>query len=127
MRFLSMIRVDEKTGQQPSEKLMEDMGKLIDEMTRSGQLITTAGLRPTSEGFRVRLRNGKLTTTTGPFTETKEVIGGYALIEAKSKEEAIELTHRFLHVHGDEWDLECEVRPLDDPIFGEGCPGMKEG
>lgn len=123
MRFLSMIRVDEKTGQQPTEKLMEDMGKLIDEWTRSGTLITTAGLRPTAEGFRVRLRNGKLTTTAGPFTETKEVIGGYAVIEAKSKEEAIELTHHFLGIHGDEWDLECEVRALEGPEFG--CGGSK--
>lgn len=118
MRFLSMIRLDEKTGKKPSEKLMQDMGVLMEEMTRSGQLIGTAGLRPTSEGFRVRLRNGKLTTTEGPFTETKEVIGGYAVLEAKSKEEAVELTQRFLRVHGDEWDLECEVRPLDD---GQGC------
>ena len=123
MRFLSMIRVDETTGQRPSEKLMEDMGKLIDEWTRSGVLITTAGLRPTSEGFRVRLRNGKLTTTTGPFTETKEVLGGYALIEAKSQEEAVELTHRFLQMHGNEWDLECEVRALEGPEFG--CGGTK--
>jgi hypothetical protein len=115
MRFLSMIRIDETTGKQPSEQLMEDMGKLIDEMTRSGHLITTAGLRPTSEGFRVRLRKGKLSTTEGPFTETKEVIGGYAILEAKSKAEALELTERFLKVHGDGWDLECEVRPLDGP------------
>jgi hypothetical protein len=113
-----MIRIDENSGKRPSEQLMEDMGKLIDEMTRSGQLITTAGLRPTAEGFRVRLREGKLSTTEGPFTETKEVIGGYAILEAKSKEEAVELTERFLQIHGDGWDLECEVRPLDGPEFG---------
>jgi hypothetical protein len=118
VRFLSMIRIDENSGKQPSEQLMEDMGKLIDEMTRSGQLISTAGLRPTAEGFRVRLRDGKLSTTEGPFTETKEVIGGYAVLEAKSKDEAIELTRRFLQIHGDAWDLECEVRPLDGPEFG---------
>ena len=122
MRFLSMIRLDEKTGKKPSEKLMQDMGVLMEEMTRSGQLIGTAGLRPTAEGIRVRLRNGKLTTTEGPFTETKEVIGGYAVLEAKSKEEAVELTQRFLRVHGDEWDLECEVRPLDDGQGGCGEP-----
>ena len=55
MRFLSMIRIDENTGQVPSEQLMNDMGKLIEEMTRTGQLVSTAGLRPTSEGVRVRL------------------------------------------------------------------------
>jgi hypothetical protein len=113
-----MIRIQENTGQVPSEQLMRDMGKLIEEMTRTGKLISTAGLRPTSEGVRVRLRRGKLSAIDGPFTETKEVIGGYAIFEAKSKEEAIELTRRFLKIHGEEWDIECEVRQLDGPEFG---------
>ncbi len=118
MRFLSLIRIDEKAGQLPSEKLMSEMGKLIEEMTRSGELVSTAGLRPTSEGVRVRLRHGKLSTVDGPFTESKEVIGGYAILEASSKEQAIEQTKRFLKIHGDEWDIECEVRPLDGPEIG---------
>ena len=118
MRFLSLIRIQETTGQVPSEQQMSDMGKLIEELTRSGQLISTAGLCPTSEGTRVRLRRGKLSSVDGPFTETKEVIGGYAVLEAKSKAEALELTRRFLMVHGEDWDLECEVRPLDGPEFG---------
>jgi hypothetical protein len=118
MRFLSMIRIQENTGQAPSEQLMTDMGKLMDELSSSGQLISTAGLRPTREGVRVRLRGGKLSMTDGPFTETKEVIGGYAILEAKSKQDAIALTERFLKVHGDEWDIECEVRQLDGPEFG---------
>ena len=118
MRFLSMIRVDENTGQVPSEQLLQDMGKLIEEMTREGVLISTAGLRPTAEGVRVRLRKGKLSTTDGPFTESKEVIGGYAILQAASMKEAIDLTKRFLKIHGDEWDIECEVRQLDGPEFG---------
>jgi hypothetical protein len=118
MRFLSMIRLDENTGQVPSEQLMTDMGKLIDEMTRKGVLIHTAGLRPTREGARVRLRQGKLSTVDGPFTETKEVVGGFAILEAGSLREAIELTRQFLKIHGDTWDIECEVRPLDGPDFG---------
>jgi len=113
MRYLSMIRIDEQSAREPSAQLMQDMGKLIDELTRAGSLISTAGLRPTSEGVRVRLRNGKLSSTDGPFTETKEVIGGYAVLEANSMQEALELTRRFLRVHGDEWDIECEVRQLD--------------
>ena len=117
MKFLSMIRVDEKTGQQPSEQLMQEMGKLMEEMTRKGQLVTTAGLRPTKEGKRVRWNRGKLSFTDGPFTETKEVIGGYAIVEAGSMQEAIELTKRFLAVHGTEWDIECEVRQMEGP----GC------
>src|SRR5215813_12955815 len=84
MRFLSMIRVDENSGKVPSEQLMRDMGKLMDEMTREGTLIRTAGLRPTAEGARVRLRQGKLSTVDGPFAETKEVIGGFAILEAAS-------------------------------------------
>ena len=118
MRYLSMIRIDENTGQQPSERLMQEMGKLLDEMTRSGILISTAGLRPTKEGVRVRLRHGKLSTVDGPFTETKEVIGGYAVLEAKSMQHAIEITERFLAIHGEEWNLECEVRQLDGPEYG---------
>ena len=119
MRFLSMIRIDETTGQVPSDQLMADMGQLIEELTRTGQLVSTAGLRPTSEGVRVRLRRGgKLSVVDGPFTETKEVIGGYAILEAQSREEAVELTRRFLKVHGTGWDLECEVRQLDGPEFG---------
>src|SRR3954468_7488643 len=117
VRFLSMIRVDERTGQAPSEKLMEDMGKLMEEMTRDGTLVQTAGLRPTKEGRRVRLRKGQLAVTDGPFVETKEVIGGFAILEASSMDQAIELTKRFLRVHGNEWDIECEVRPFDGPDF----------
>lgn len=118
MRFLSMIRVDETTGQKPSEKLMRDMGQLIEEMTREGTLVRTAGLRPTAEGVRVRLRQGRLSTVDGPFAETKEVIGGYAVLEAPSMAQAIELTKRFLKIHGDDWNLECEVRALDGQEFG---------
>jgi hypothetical protein len=118
MRFLSMIRINENSGLAPSEQLMTDMGKLIEEMTRNGTLVSTAGLRPTAEGARVRQRHGKQSVTDGPFTETKEVIGGYAVLEAKSMAEAIELTRRFLAVHGEEWDIECEVRQLDGPEFG---------
>ena len=117
MRFLSMIRLDERTAQAPSEQLMQDMGKLMDEMTRAGVLVSTAGLRPTREGKRVRLRRGQLSTADGPFTETKEVISGYAVLEAPSMDEAVELTKRFLLVHGEGWDIECEVRQQEGPDF----------
>ena len=110
--------LNEKGGQVPSEQLMHDMAKLIDEMTRENALVRTAGLRPTAEGTRVRLRHGQLSTVDGPFAETKEVVGGFAILEAESMQKAIELTKRFLRVHGDEWDIECEVRQLDGPEFG---------
>jgi hypothetical protein len=112
MRFLSMIRIDEKTAKAPTERLMTDMGKLIEEMTKAGVLIDTAGLRPSSEGARVRLRGGKLSTIDGPFTEAKEVIGGYAMLQAKDRAEAIEWTKRFLKVHEPHWTVTCEVREV---------------
>jgi hypothetical protein len=118
MKYLSMIRIQENTGQVPSQRLMTEMGKLMDELIKKGKLVSTAGLRPTKEGFRIRSNHGKLTQTEGPFTETKEVIGGYAILEADSKAEAVELTKKFLAVHGDEWNLECEVRPFDGDEFG---------
>lgn len=114
MRFLSMIRINENSSKQPSEQLMADMGRLIQELTESGVLLDTAGLRPTSEGVRVKLQGGKTSVIDGPFTETKEVIGGYAMLKADSMEEAIEVTRRFLLVHGDGWDLDCEVRQLEE-------------
>jgi hypothetical protein len=110
-----MIHIDENSGLVPSEQLMRDMGVLIDELTRTGALVSTAGLRPTAEGTRVRLRNGSLSVTDGPFAESKEVVGGYAILEAPSMKEAIELTKRFLKVHGDEWNIECEVRQIVAP------------
>ena len=118
MKFLSMVRINEKAGVSVTPKLMEDMGRLMEELTRSGKLVSTAGLRPTSEGVRVRQRNGRQSTTDGPFVETKEVVGGFAILEAKDMAEAIELTRRFLRVHGDEWDVECEVRQMEGPEFG---------
>jgi hypothetical protein len=112
MRFLSLVRVKENTGQKPSEKLMADMSRLINEMTADGTLLDTAGLRPTAEGKRVRSFYGKQKVMDGPFTESKEVIGGYALLNADSMEHALQLTKRFLDVHGDEWEVECELRQI---------------
>jgi hypothetical protein len=118
MRFLSMIRIEEKEGQAPSVRLMNEMGKLIEEMTRDGSLVRTAGLRPTKEGKRMRWNRGALSITDGPFAETKEVIGGYAVLEAQSMTDALALTKRFLEIHGDEWNLECEVRQIEGAEFG---------
>lgn len=112
MQFLSLVRVNENSGKQPDEQLMRDMGKLMEEMMAAGHLLDTAGLRPSSEGARLRLAHGKISQADGPFTETKEVIGGYALLEASSMEQALQLTRRFLEVHGDAWEIECEVRQL---------------
>ena len=113
MQFLSMIWIDEKTIKPPTEKLMADMGKLMEEMTKAGVLVDTAGLRPTSEGVRVRLRRGKLSTTDGPFAEAKEVIGGYWIIQAKSKDEAVEWASRCPAGPGDTIEVR-QVFEMDD-------------
>ena len=110
MRYLSMIRIDENTDQVPSEQLMTDMGRLIEELTQAGSLISTAGLRPTSEGMRVRLRRGKLTTIDGPFTETKDVIGGYFMVEAPDYDAAVAVARTCPHM---EFDGSIEVRLVE--------------
>jgi hypothetical protein len=117
MRFLSLIRVDESNGQAPSEQLMSDMGRLMEELTRDGKLVSTAGLRPTREGARVRLRKGgAVSVTDGPFTETKEVIGGFAILHFDSHEEAIAGARRVMQIHADcgVTDLDIEIRPMWD-------------
>src|SRR5690606_41301390 len=96
-RYLSMIRIDENNApaEGPSPELMQRMGELIEEMTKAGVLLDTAGLTPTAQGVRVHYEGGELSVTDGPFTETKEVIGGYALLQAKDPAEAVECTTRF--------------------------------
>jgi hypothetical protein len=91
--------------------LLEDSGQPPGATISAGRVLL---LDPWPKGFV----SGKLSTIDGPFTETKEIIGGYAILEAKSKEEAIEYTRQFLKVHGEEWDIECEVRQLDGPESG---------
>ncbi|MGD3105681.1 YciI family protein [Streptomyces sp. YGL11-2] len=120
MRFMMLVRIDERTAPAagPSPELMAEMGRLMDEMTKAGVLLDTAGLRPSAEGSRVRLSGGKLSVTDGPFAEAKEVIGGYALLQAASKEEAVEWAKRFLRVHGDEWEVTTEIRQVEEPPPG---------
>jgi hypothetical protein len=108
MRYLSVFKtVERNTPPAPDE--MARMGKLIEEGMKAGWLLGTEGCLPTSLGARVRSSNGKVTVTDGPFPESKEVVGGFALIKANSKAEAIRLTKDFLKVAG---DGECELRQL---------------
>ena len=88
MRFLSLIRVQENTGKQPSERMMSEMGKLMTAMKRDGKLLDTAGLAPTSSGKRVRLRAGRISVVDGPFAEAKEVVGGFVDSVAETWEKA---------------------------------------
>jgi hypothetical protein len=108
MRFLSIYKTVERSTP-PTVEEMAKMGKLIEEYMKAGVLLATEGCLPSALGARVRLSNGKVTVTDGPFIESKELIGGFALLEASSKAEAIELTKKFLDVAG---DGECEIRQL---------------
>ena len=117
MRFMSIYRSKE-TNQPPSVDEMSRMGRLIEEETRKGVLIATGGCLPSALGARVRAAGGELTTVDGPFTETKEVVGGFAILECASKAEAIEAAKRFMRVAGG--DGECEVRQM---AMGPGCAG----
>ncbi|MHA6762606.1 YciI family protein [Streptacidiphilus sp. PAMC 29251] len=117
MRFMMLLKLDPsqvpETG--PSEELMDEMGKLIEEMTRAGVMLDTGGFRPLEDSRRIRLSGGKQTVVDGPFAEAKEVIGGYVLIQAKSQDEATEWASRFLAIHGDAWEMEAEIRQVEEP------------
>jgi hypothetical protein len=108
MKFLSMYKSVERNVP-PSQQEMDKMGKLIEEGMKAGWLIATEGCLPSALGARVRSTNGKVSVTDGPFTESKEVIGGFAILRANSKEEAIQLLKDFLQVVG---DGECELRQI---------------
>src|SRR5215472_4995499 len=109
MRFLSVYKSGRPEGTGPTEEEMARMGKLIEEAMKQGWLLSTEGCLPSALGARVRLSDGKFNVTDGPFTEAKELIGGFAIIQAKSKQEAIDLTRRFLEDAG---GGECEIRQL---------------
>ena len=126
MKYLMLIKHSESYRSQPiPQGLLDAMGEFVADSFKSGVLKDTAGLKSTSEGFRVRSSGGKLKVTDGPFTETKEIVGGYALVEVKSKEEALDIARQFMELHRVHWpafDGECEVRTLETCSPGLGPP-----
>ena len=117
MRFMMIIKHAEKQGP-PPQQLMDAITKLAEEETKAGTMIGSGGLGPTAQGARVRVSGGKVTVTDGPFTETKEVVGGYAQFELRSKEEAIISAVRFMELHKQHWpgwEGETEVRQMFGP------------
>ena len=125
MRFMMIVKHAEKQGL-PPKALMDAITKLAEEETKAGTMLGSGGLGPTTQGARVRLSGGKLTVIDGPFTEAKEVIGGYAQFELKSREEAVESAVRFMELHKKHWpgwEGETEVRQMFGPEdFGpENC------
>jgi hypothetical protein len=113
MRFMVMVRAnqDSESGVPPSKELVAAMGKFNEEMVKAGVLLAGEGLQPSSKGARVRFSKGKRTVIDGPFTETKELIAGFWLIQVKSKEEAIEWMKRCPAPFG-ESDAEIEIRQV---------------
>jgi hypothetical protein len=114
MKFLSIYKAVERSVP-PSQEEMGAMGKLIEEGVKAGWLVATEGCLPSALGARVRFSNGNVTVTDGPFTETKEAVGGFAILRANSKEEAIQLAKDFLAVVG---TGECELRQLYEAPAG---------
>ena len=116
MKFLSIYKTAERSVP-PTPEEMARMGRMVEEGMKSGYLLATDGCMPSALGARVRHANGKVTVTDGPFAETKELICGYAILNANSKEEAIEFTKKFL---SEVADGECEVRQ----IYEANCAGQ---
>ena len=122
MKYMSFIRHPESYRQSgPPAALMEAMGKFVEKSLKDGTLVDTGGLTATKEGVRIRLTGGKLVLTDGPFSESKEVIGGWAILRADSREEVIRIATDFMELHRKYWpefEGECEVRAMFEP--GEG-------
>ncbi len=118
MKFLMMIKHPELAQPfQPPQSLMDAMGEFVTEGFSKGWLKDTAGLKPTRDGVRIHQKSGKLTVTDGPFTEAKEIVGGYAIVETATRAEALEIANRFMEmhrVHIPDFECESEVRPCED-------------
>jgi len=115
MRYLSLVKAAPNQGP-PPQALMDAMGKLMADAFADGTLVQTGGLASSATMTRVRLKGGKITVTDGPYAEAKEVIGGYAMLEAATLEGAIKSAREFLQIHADhwpEWVGECELRQID--------------
>jgi hypothetical protein len=122
MKYLTFIRHSEKYRESgPPQALMNAMGKFIEKTMKDGVLVDTGGLLPSKDGVLVRLAKGTITVIDGPFVETKEVIGGWAILKTDSRAEAIRIATEFMELHQKHWpgfEGESEVRPMFDPGMG---------
>ena len=128
MRFMMILKAtkDSEAGRPPNPKLVAATAKLAEEANNAGLIVNSGGLLPSSQGTRIRVAGGKTSVIDGPFAETKELVGGFAIFDLKSKEEAIESGTHFMQVHADilgpSYEGELEIRP----IFGVSSNGSKE-
>jgi len=114
MRYFSIIRANENQGR-PPQALMDAMDVYVAKTLGNGTVVSTGGLAPSAAGVRIRIKSGGITITDGPFAETKEVIGGYAVLAGESREDVIRSTKEFMQLHLDHWpgwEGECELREL---------------
>ena len=133
MRYMMIVSGSENLAASgpPPAALVEEIERLTEELTRKGTMVSFGGLQPTSSGARMRITNGKIITTDGPFTESKEVIGGFSIFNFASKEEALEEARRFteLHrVHWPNWEGEIEIRLMyeeDDDVRAAQIEGSR--
>lgn len=121
MKFLSIYKTAERNAP-PSQEERVRMGNLVEEGMKAGWLLATEGCLPSALGARVRRSSGKITVTDGPFTEAKEIVGGLAILQATSKQEAIDLARNFLQVAG---DGECELHQLYEAHDGDCVDAAK--
>jgi len=122
MRFMILVKATEETeaGMMPEEKLIADMAAYHEELQKAGVLLDGSGLQPSSKGWRIKYTGGKRSVIDGPFTEAKELVAGYTIIQVKSREEALEWSRRFPNPIGDSKDAEIEVRQMYElEDFGE--------
>ena len=114
MRFMIIVKAtkDSEAGVMPEEKLIAEMAAYHEELVKAGVLLDASGLQPSAKGTRIKYSGGKRTIVDGPFTEAKELIAGYTLIQVKSREEAMEWAKRFPAPHGERVDGEIEIRQL---------------
>jgi hypothetical protein len=122
MKYLCFIRHSEKYRESgPPAALMEAMGKFVQQSMQDGTLVDTGGLMASKEGARVRLAGGKITVTDGPFIDSKEIIGGWAILKTDTKAQALKIATEFMDLHRKHWPAfegESEVRPMFDPGMG---------
>jgi hypothetical protein len=120
MRFMMIVKADKnyEAGAPPPPELMAAIGKLSEEMIKAGVLLDIGALLPSSKGARINVKQGRLTVTDGPFSEAKELIGGYAIVQVKSRQEALERGRRFMQLHADvlgpSFDGELEIRQMPE-------------
>ena len=136
MRFMIIVKATQESenetnpaGNLPDEKLMTQMAQYHEELQKAGMLLDGSGLKPSSKGWRIQYFGNKRTVTDGPFAETKELVAGYTLIQAKTREEALEWTRRFPNPSGDGKEAQIEVRELyelEDFTPGEAVERFRE-